>query len=161
MGYSSDSSSSGDDDVIDHGILSRGVISQRQRGWQGESMELAHAAATAAQENKESSSAIVDLAQFRNQDIGQGYQAKFVVRQRTSKDDKTGSHIVDMTKQPREEEGDDKSGRRRSKNKRSRRHDDDDDERKESKKNISIVNLLQMYLECDGLRQFRRELEKF
>ena len=137
MSDSSDSSS-------DHGMPSRGVIRGKNRGWQGEDMELAHAATTATAD-KDRKPVAVDLSQFRNHQIGQGYQAKFVVRQRTGNEEEQGA-IQDMTQKSEK--------RKKSKRKRSKDNEDNSKTNKES-------NRIDKYLKCEGFRRFRKELEKF
>ena len=91
--------------------------------------------------NKSLSHAAVDLSQFRNEEVGKGYQAKHVVRQREGKSS-TVSGLVDL------------SGGKFSKVKgdttKKRSHDGatDSDDR------------LDAYLNCEGMRAFRREINK-
>lgn len=142
----------------DHAVPSRGVIpSRKNRGWDGEQMELAHAQRS-AQESKKGPAA-VDLSQFRNEEVGKGYQAKFVVRQRTGQDDDQGSRMAvkDMTKSSKSEK---KKSSRKDKRKRSSRGDEEDDDKK-SKEEYEGANRLDKYLKSEGMRLFRKELEKF
>jgi hypothetical protein len=78
------------------------MIAARKRSnkaWQGEEMELQHA--VVSKRLLTSSAAAVDLNQFRNTEVGQGYQAKHVVRQRTGvvekADDKTVEAVQETT----------------------------------------------------------------
>lgn len=148
-------SSHSDSDESEHAIPSRGVIPVgKNRGWQGEEMEMEHARAS---EGNKSTAAAVDLKQFRNDEVGKGYQAKFVVRQRTAEDnDKEKDAVVvkDMTKAKSSEE---KS--RKSKRKSSSR-DDDMSEKAEKGESKATIRL-NKYLKCEVLRRFRKELEKF
>eukprot|EP00977_Amphora_coffeiformis_P010566 scaffold2486_cov160-Amphora_coffeaeformis.AAC.1 len=140
-----------DSDHSDYAMPARGVIpsGQKNRGWQGEQMELAHARES---ESKKGSAAAVDLSQFRNEEVGKGYQAKFVVRQRNAQDEESTPSVKDMTKKTTEEKKSRKSKRK------SRDGDDDEDRKKESD---NPKNRLDKYLKSEGLRRFRKELEKF
>lgn len=147
---------SDDDDssTSDHAMPSRGVIpSRKNRGWEGEQMELAHARASEA--NKGATTA-VDLSRFRNEQVGKGYQAKFVVRQRHADDDEAPVAVKDMTKNKSEKK---KSSRKDKKRKRSR--DDEEDDKKRSSREPEEPNRLEKYLKSEGMRNFRKELEKF
>jgi hypothetical protein len=137
MAEESDTSSS----HSDYGLPSRGVLSSG-KGWQGESMELEHARQS---ENKRGATTAVDLSQFRNVEIGKGYQAKFVVRQRNAEDDDVPAKVKDMTK---------KESKKERKNKRKRSSKEDGDK-------SSGKDRLDKYLQCHGLRMFRKELEKY
>ena len=61
---------------------------QKRRGGWGEAMELAHTTTPTTTSGKTTNNSknniVVDLNQFRNTEIGRGYQAKHVVRQRTA-----------------------------------------------------------------------------
>jgi hypothetical protein len=57
---------------------------QHRGGWQGEEMELQHEQNQQQDSNTKDVSAAVDLKQFQNTEVGVGYQAKHVIRQRTS-----------------------------------------------------------------------------
>ena len=143
----------------DHAMPSRGVIpSRKNRGWDGEHMVLAHAQRSAEESKK--GPAAVDLSQFRNEEVGKGYQAKFVVRQRTAEDDDQAPRMAvkDMTK-PNEAEKK-KSSRKKEKLKRSSRDDGDEDDKKSKKESVG-TNRLEKYLKSEGMRLFRKELEKF
>lgn len=67
--------------VVDDG----GGRNVRHRGgWQGEEMEMEHQRLASANNIKSNTHAAVDLNQFRNTIVGEGYQAKHVIRQRTA-----------------------------------------------------------------------------
>jgi hypothetical protein len=93
-----DRSGDGDADIWQpdhHDLLSSShpamaaAVRQKRKGWQGEELELQHDREKMAQSQGTSTTraaattAAVDLNQFRNVEVGQGYQAKHVVRQRT------------------------------------------------------------------------------
>ena len=175
------SSSSSDTDDIRH--LPRGVIprnNKRRGGWEGgEAMELqrddAPDRATTTQH------AAVDLRQFRNEEVGKGYQAKHVVRQRTAAAAAAGitttttatsvadGAFKDMTKKkeegkPASRSGSNDSTTRKSKNKRKKEKRSSGRDSKKTKSSAgasssSSSRRLQRYLQCEGLRKFRKELE--
>jgi hypothetical protein len=132
--------------------------SRKNRGWGGEDMELQH-----KQTHDTSASAsdpvAVDLSQFRNTQVGKGYQAKHVVRQRTVATEppstaatnakpKRGekSKSIDAASSSRKRSSEDTRAVEEGSKSKSKRQEEDD--------------RLQRYLQCDALRQFRRELEK-
>mmetsp|Transcript_21882 Transcript_21882/g.52912 ORF Transcript_21882/g.52912 Transcript_21882/m.52912 type:complete len:160 (-) Transcript_21882:148-627(-) len=94
--------------------------------------------------------AAVDLSQFRNEEVGKGYQAKCVVRQREASSSATG--VVDM------------SGGKFSKKKRSsaskKRSRNDEDEGEDNRKSCHPDVRLGSYLKCKGMRDFMKELDK-
>jgi hypothetical protein len=83
-----------EDQEHDEPHLPRGVISHRKR-WQGEELEIKHQQETSQSETHKDSAAAVDITQFQNHVVGQGYQAKHVIRQPTAGTPKT--EIRDMT----------------------------------------------------------------
>lgn len=101
----------------------------RNRGGWGEAMELAHQKANDA---SASSVVAVDLDQFRNTEVGTGYQAKHVVRQKTAAATTTKTRIVNSNFQSGADRGS-----------------------KTSEKAIERDELLRN----DGLRAFRKEIE--
>jgi hypothetical protein len=128
--------------------LPRGVL--KRRGWEGEELELERTM-PAASTTQQQQHAAVDLNQFRNTHVGKGYQAKHVIRQRTGKDD-TAVSIRDMTKETSD------PSKRKSK---KRKYDSPPpfEEQKKTKTSSSTTTRLQRYLQCEGLRKFRKELE--
>jgi hypothetical protein len=111
------------------GILPRpDGVSRVRRGWEGEHMELEREQPVEGA----GSFAAVQLEQFRNHQIGVGYQAKHVIRQKTA----PNSHIAirDMTTCTMKET------------------------ESKSKKKRAVGSQLQRYLQNDGLRKFRKEL---
>ncbi|KAL3944884.1 MAG: hypothetical protein SGBAC_001029 [Bacillariaceae sp.] len=100
-----------------------------KRGWQGSSMELEHQQ-DSGREKKRKNVAAMDVTQFQNTEVGEGYQAKHVMRQPSKRDEKT--KVVDMT-----------GGK--------------DFKTEKKRPNTKKFDNL---LECKGLRDFRREIEK-
>ena len=162
------SSGTSEDDDDDHDPRSRGMmIPKRRRGWEGEEMEL--------QRDDEptaglSAHAAVDLQQFRNTEVGKGYQAKHVVRQRTGMESQNAVKVQDMmttssaTSSTRRKKEHNKKASKKSKKQKKRSSspspiDQADKRREKSAPEDWKDELLQKYLNCDGLRQFRRELE--
>ena len=72
-----------------------GGKNETKRGW-GESMELAHQQDNKHTKSNNSMSSVVavDLGQFRNTEVGKGYQAKHVVRQKMATTTKTKTRTV-------------------------------------------------------------------
>jgi hypothetical protein len=104
--------------------------------------------------------AAVDLEQFRNYRVGEGYQARHVVRQRTATDTvvqeqqryhPSGPVCASTANRTAEN---DRRGRKR------RLLDDDDDGVNDKRESKGSPSELDSYLECAALRTFRRELDK-
>ena len=139
----------------------------KRKGWEGEEMEMNHQRQH-LQNNKNSSKfTAVDLSQFRNTEVGVGYQAKGVVRQRSltvMEESKTGSTVKDMSKRKAttsklDDNGNEPQGKREGSRstKRSKQKEREVDCDAQNETNFSSV---QKYLQCKGLRDFRREIEK-
>jgi hypothetical protein len=118
-------------------------------GWAGEEMEIAHQRGDSSSSRKEKYQT-VNLEQFRNNEVGNGYQARGVVRQKTGE---MGSkmNIIDMTKKQPQSDGsnDDKEAKKR-RSKRQRISGQKDE-------NMGSIDI---FLQCQALRDFRKELEK-
>jgi hypothetical protein len=113
---------------------------RRRGGWQGDDLEL---------ERKEPTDVAphtaVDLSQFRNTEVGKGYQAKHVIRQRSATAAKEATMTVrDMTKV-------DTTAKKSKEAKVKKRKSSRDDKKRPQQQ-------LQRYLQCRGLRTFRKEL---
>jgi hypothetical protein len=121
--------------------LPRGVLKSRA-GWKGDDMEMQHQREMMMRENdKGGTSVAVDLQQFRNEEVGVGYQAKHVIRQRSGQTPEL--KIRDMSRASNEDS--------ESKKKKKRKHKD----KSEPKKDPAV----RKYLQSEGLRRFRKELE--
>ena len=129
--------SDGDDDKL-LSSAPQFAISNKRRGWDGDHLELNREQPT----EDLASHVAVNLAQFRNEQIGVGYQAKHVIRQRHVPD--TSVVIDDRTR--------DKPTNITTHAKRNH------DELKKGDTKPKPVTRIQKYLECKGLRQFRKEL---
>jgi hypothetical protein len=87
--YSIESSDEGGSDTssnLGRPSLPEGVLRKRGAIWEGEEMELEHYREdrlSGEKRRKHDTAVAVDLAQFQNTAVGQGYQAKHVIRQRT------------------------------------------------------------------------------
>ena len=94
--------------------------------------------------------AAVDLSQFRNEEVGKGYKAKHVVRQRDVSSSVAMKGVVDMS-----------GGAYLSTNKRCQ---DQDDVRKKGEKialdSKSDVPCFESYLRSKGVRDFIKEIDK-
>jgi hypothetical protein len=113
---------------------------RRRGGWQGDDLEL---------ERKEPTDVAphiaVDLSQFRNTEVGKGYQAKHVIRQRSATAAKEATMTVrDMTKVYT-------TAKKSKEAKVNKRKSSRDDKKRPQQQ-------LQRYLQCRGLRTFRKEL---
>ena len=145
----------------------------KKRGWAGEEMEMNHSRSSlsAPGETTTTNATTIDFSQFRNEEVGQGYQAKGVVRQK-SHAEREEVKIIDMTRnveldaldqqqhakidnQKGIEEDTTKSGAGEIKSKPKRRKKKDDNQN-HGKTTLNIETLLPN----DGLRIFRKELEK-
>jgi len=153
--------SSSDDESSGPG-LPRGVLKGRG-GWQGEALELEHQRAILREEaaddyggdgadptasKKKKAAVAVDLDQFRNTEVGKGYQAKHVIRQKSAKHEEV--KVRDMSKQPEK--------------KKKRKCGDDDKASPPAVSgedtNTGLDKTLLKYLQCEGMRIFRKELDK-
>lgn len=133
------------------------VLNSQRRGWAGENLEIEHQRESFASEDKKSRTAAVDLSQFRNEEIGKGYQAKHVVRQRGTA--VSSADVVDMSggafelkggsekKTSKKERNEKKSGKRKREKDRGVGADQSD-------------TRIDSYLECKGLETFLEEVEK-
>lgn len=141
--------------------------SSRKRGWAGEDMEINHQYNYNIEKHQDKSIATaVDLSQFRNSQVGKGYQSKGVIRQRTigNTEDGDAIEVLDMTKKKgasNEKNSDKKyfleeTSSRRKKRKKSKK-------KKDKRKNKVLEednNEVEKYLQCEGVRMFRKEIEK-
>ena len=84
--------------------------------------------------NNKADHAAVDLSQFRNEEVGKGYQAKHVIRQAGAPSKVSG--IVDMSKK------------------------DISSKKDESKPKPKDTTTKETYLACRGMRNFIREVDK-
>ena len=118
-------------------------------GWAGDELEMQHQMEHLSNNNTKNATAAVDLSQFRNEEVGVGYQAKGVIRQRGGKNSNIGNgggnslNIIDMTQKVKSEKNDDedhdsdsrshrkkkKKQKKKSKKRKhsSKHHSDDDD----------------------------------
>ena len=80
--------------------------------------------------NNKAAHAAVDLSQFRNEEVGKGYQAKHVIRQAGAQPKASG--IVDMSKNKKDA----------------------------SKPKPNDISTTETYLACRGMRNFIREVDK-
>lgn len=158
----------------------------RKRGWAGDDMEMEHRREQLRNSDFNSNQhkhGIVDFDQFRNKEVGVGYQARGVVRQRGGYD--AEMKIIDMTKScttkdigknsieddedndsrslSRERRRESKKKKKSSKKSSGRESDSDRRDKKKKKrkeKDDDSSYALETYLQCKGLRDFRKEIEK-
>ena len=120
------------------------------KGWAGEELEIEHRREQ-LRNNEFKSHKTVDLGQFQNKEVGVGYQARGVIRQRGA--DGPQMKIIDMTKKVDDRETgsvESSSKKKRKREKKSKR-----DSKKKAKDDP-----LKVFLECKALRDFRKEIEK-
>ena len=130
------STSSDDDDGPPRGVASH------RGGWAGDELEL-------QRRNPSQTAAAVDLTQFRNTEVGQGYQAKHVVRQR--REERVEAKVTDMRT--------DSATKKKESKKESKKRRRDDRERRRDKRKTS--DPLEKYLSSESFRLFRKELEQY
>lgn len=160
--------------------LPRGVIKSRRGGWEGEELEIEHSRKQQQQHSsdeddggdggsskKKTQHVAVDLNQFRNTEVGKGYQAKHVIRQRSAHSAadpyaaRSELKIMDMSQPQPTKKGKKtkkKKSRKKEDEKRKRKRDgsNDDDGAVEDGRDARLLK----YLRCEGIRIFRKELEK-
>mmetsp|Transcript_14337 Transcript_14337/g.17426 ORF Transcript_14337/g.17426 Transcript_14337/m.17426 type:complete len:190 (-) Transcript_14337:414-983(-) len=148
----------------------------RKRGWAGEEMEMKHklyhlaAAASSSSTSKQEESTAVDLSQFRNHEVGSGYQAKGVIRQKMFSSNNDGNNdikVIDMSKKLKTStENDDIESKEsdnhnsRDKKRKSKKHKRKKKEKREDESNEKDISSINEYLKCKGMRDFRKEIEK-
>lgn len=112
--------------------IPHGMHQSRKRGWGGGDMEIQHQRES-SRKDKQKHVAAVEVGQFQNTVVGEGYQAKHVIRQPSKQ--ATVAKLVDMT-----------GGRTF--------HDDS------KKSNLKSRFDKSTYIESKGLRDFRKEIER-
>jgi len=154
---SSSSSSSSEDEAAR-------FIPKSAKGWQGGDLELDHAR-EAFEQHKSKTVAAVDISQFQNTEIGKGYQAKHVVRQRgaglDAGNEASGTLEVKDMSQPNTTTittstttTTTTTTTARSKDKKKSK------KRKEPPEEIDTPRIrLNKYLNCPGMVAFRKEIE--
>lgn len=118
-------------------------------------MELEHQRESLSCDTKKSqTAAAVDLSQFRNEEIGKGYQAKHVVRQREAAADSSGV-VVDMSGGAFQSDGKKEKKKSSKKDKKSskRKRDTAGDKQETDSR-------LDTYLRCKGLKKFLEDIDK-
>ena len=123
------------------------AVSKRNRGWQGEQLELQHSAMTT--DKKDSQVVAVDLNQFRNKAVGEGYQAKHVIRQKGISASNSGPAA------PKQSDSHASKKQKSSHQNHINSSQDSSNGRKETPKSRT-----DKYLRSTGLRRFRKELAK-
>lgn len=155
-----------DDDVLP--IAARVATARQKKGWAGDEMEMNHQRECYSKERNNKSISgtatsftAVDLSQFRNTEVGHGYQAKGVVRQRSvTRAADTIDRKNDLVMKGPTQKSNDKNcstaEERRDVHKSQRR------KRKLRGEQIeySKPSLTNAYLHSKGIRDFRRELGK-
>jgi hypothetical protein len=160
---------------------------KKKRGWEGEELELEHQreqmmmtmmhpsmgqkkgeeGGVVVNSSTASTSAAVDLNQFRNTEVGRGFQAKHVIRQRTATTSLPTNKVMLPTKSTMGNTRmvmmtDDNNNNNNNNNISilSKSHRDNDYTSNRSKVPISSPHLTkEALLRNEGLRQFRKEIE--
>jgi hypothetical protein len=114
------------------------VLRRKRKGWEGEELEISHQRDEIRTGNKQDKkvSTAVNLNQFHNVKVGEGYQAAHVVRQKTGTEK---VRVVDMSSSAAG------GGTPANNNTHTER---------------DTNNRLNRYLNCTGMREFRRQVEE-
>lgn len=141
-----------------------------KKGWAGEEMEMSHRreqlrntdhSGTSSSSQQQQYYGTVNLEQFQNKEVGHGYQARGVIRQRTGLSS-ANLKIVDMRKKNSQQEKEEDGGNSvtsasGSKEKRMSKRKRSDSEKKREE---IPTDPTEQFLRCKALRDFRKELEK-
>lgn len=123
----------------------------KKRGWEGDEMELQHArdhknTIIASDVKNDKKNVAVNIQEFYNNEVGKGYQAKHVIRQRYigrgGDQNYPPANITDMSKPPTTTKSDSLV------------------DQKAKDQNHKKIDALDTYLNNKRLRVFRKELEK-
>ena len=128
-----------DSDENDH---RKPVASSRKRGWGGEELEMNHTRQQ-LREGTSTNYTAVDLKQFHNTIVGVGYQAKGVIRQKYQLQEAVQVHDMRADQKP--------PGSSSEQSKR---------EEVSTQTKQSKIQRRERYIQCAGLREFRRQLEE-
>lgn len=128
-----------DDDSSQEGgpAIPSGVLRTSKKGWAGEELEIEHRNQHA---DDEDDYAAVNIKQFQNTQVGVGYQARGVIRQKTASE--TQQDVRDMSASKTQSQ----VGKKQPETK--------------VVGNSSMRKDLDEYLSCDGIREFRKEIEQ-
>lgn len=168
MNASSDEGSDAGGPALPAGVL------KSSTAWGGDNLELEHKRQRIRQGQDVAAAAehtAVDINQFRNVEVGSGYQARHVVRQRTGNDGGSsggGMKVRDMTGGASAADGrsasdrDDTKGneKRKDKDAKAKASDKSSKRSRKEKAEKDEQNIADQYLKCIGVREFRLELEK-
>lgn len=110
-------------------------------------------------EKPSSTHAAVDLNQFRNEEVGKGYQAKHVVRQREATASASAAGVVDMSggkfsSSKKERGAESAASKKRSLDDKGATDDGGGGEKKAGDFR------LESYLQCKGMRDFMKDIDK-
>lgn len=166
-GASSDEGSDAGGPALPAGVL------KSSTAW-GDQLELKHKRERIRQGQDVAAAAqhtAVDINQFRNVEVGSGYQARHVVRQKTGNEGGSsggGMKVRDMTGGVSAAEArsttdrDDAKGGEKRNDKDSKEKSSDKSSKRSRKQQAEKdeQNIADQYLKCKGVREFRLELEK-
>lgn len=123
-----------------------GVLRTSRKGWAGEEMEIAHL----NDQSGKDAYAAVDIKQFQNTIVGEGYQARGVIRQKNGSEGQS-SQFRDFTSKTTSYLATTQGGGTIAR-------------KGPQESNITGTGTtrkeLDDYLRCDGLREFRKEIEQ-
>ena len=118
------------------------VESSRKRGWGGEELEMNHSREQ-LREGTSTNYTAVDLKQFHNTIVGVGYQAKGVIRQKYQLQEAVQVHDMRADQKPLGSPSE--PSKRKGNNTQTKR---------------SKLQRQERFIQCAGLREFRRQLEE-
>ena len=154
--------------------LPAGVL-KSSTAWGGDNLELEHKRQRIRQGQDVAAAAdhtAVDINQFRNVEVGSGYQARHVVRQRTGNDGGSSGgamKVRDMTggasaaaegRSTSDRDGAKGKEKRKDKDAKAKASDKSSKRSRKHKAEKDEQNIADQYLKCKGVREFRLELEK-
>ena len=101
----------------------------------------------------------VDLSQFRNTEIGKGYQARGVIRQRNHSNEHSATKVVNMMEAQKKDGLNNESSHRQQQ---QQQHPSSSNDVNRTNQTVTKheMNTPSEYLACKGIREFRKEIEK-
>lgn len=139
--------------------LPAGVLKTRT-AWAGDQLEMDRTREQIRRGADDKIHAAVDISQFQNKEVGSGYQARHVVRQKTGSGT-DGVKVRDMTGCALSS---DKKGREVKSEPNKRKKSKNESSSSKRKRDIGASHdkhtMADEYLQCKGVRDFRIEIEK-
>lgn len=124
-----------------------GVLRTSKKGWAGEELEMEHR----MEHNPDKDFAVVNIKQFQNTEVGTGYQARGVVRQKTTTAASHQKLVLSVRHLPSKtvQQGTSADGKPADS-----RHPKDTKQKGNKRKRLDD------YMSCNGIREFRKEIEQ-